>query len=169
MGIRAAHKEDINSTAAELVFGEPIRLPGQFLQEQERMPQGDTSDFVEQLHKTMQELRPRLKRHGQPATFIFKDMNTTTHVFLRHDAPTGTLQPPYDGPYEVLNRGEKTFKIRVNGKTTNVSIDRLKPAYTLNKEEEDKATQESTNKKTATIPHTKNGRQIKPPVRFQAA
>ncbi|KMQ84830.1 gag-pol protein [Lasius niger] len=99
----------------------------------------------------MQELRPRLERHGQPATFIFKDMNKTTHVFVRHDAPTGTLQPPYDGPYEMLNRGEKTFKLRVNKKTTNVLIDRLKPAYTLSEEEAKETTQEPAEKNT-TVP-----------------
>ncbi|XP_071575188.1 uncharacterized protein [Temnothorax nylanderi] len=33
MEIRAAWKEDLDATPAELVFGEPIRLPGQFLEE----------------------------------------------------------------------------------------------------------------------------------------
>jgi len=34
MGIRASWKENLNATPAELVFGEFIRLPGQFLFEQ---------------------------------------------------------------------------------------------------------------------------------------
>jgi len=34
----------------------------------------------------------------------------------------------HDGPYKVLNRGSKTYKIKINGKATNISIDRLKPA-----------------------------------------
>jgi len=33
LGISAAWKEDLKTTAAELVFGETIRLPGQFLEE----------------------------------------------------------------------------------------------------------------------------------------
>ena len=38
---------------------------------------------------------------------------------------------PYDGPYEVIKRGEKTFTIKVRSKKIVVSIDRLKPAFTL--------------------------------------
>ena len=38
---------------------------------------------------------------------------------------------PYDGPYEVIKRGEKAFTIKVRSKETVVSIDRLKPAFTL--------------------------------------
>jgi len=34
LGIRATWKEDIKSTPAEMVYGEPIRLPGQFLDDQ---------------------------------------------------------------------------------------------------------------------------------------
>ncbi|XP_070172275.1 uncharacterized protein [Polyergus mexicanus] len=115
LGIRAAWKEDLQATLAELEQ-----------QGQETEQQADT--IVEKLRKTMQQLRPVIKRHGQKAVFIFKDMATTPQVFVRHDAPTGALQQPYDGPYEVLQRNEKTYKI--NGKPI-ISIDRLKPAYVL--------------------------------------
>jgi len=40
-------------------------------------------------------------------TFVFKDMANTTKVFVRQDTPTGALQPPYEGPYDVLSKGEK--------------------------------------------------------------
>ena len=57
------------------------------------------------------------------------DLNTCTHVFIRHDAVRKPLQPPYDGPYAVLKRNNKHFKININGRTDTVSLDRLKPAY----------------------------------------
>ncbi|EFN67616.1 hypothetical protein EAG_00467, partial [Camponotus floridanus] len=41
------------------------------------------------------------------------------------------LQPPYNGPYEVISRTAKTFVVRIQGKDVTVSIDRLKPAYIL--------------------------------------
>lgn len=50
-------------------------------------------------------------------------------VFIRHDAHRTPLQTPYNGPFEVLKHGPKIFKINVNGKPQNVSIDRLKPAF----------------------------------------
>ena len=63
--------------------------------------------------------------------FIFKDVTTASHVFLRHGALRGALQAPYVGPYRVLHRGEKTYTIDVQGSEKTVSIDRLKPAYVL--------------------------------------
>ncbi|KMQ85815.1 gag-pol polyprotein [Lasius niger] len=166
LGIRAAWKDDLGSTSAEMVYGEPIRLPGQFFQDQ-RMEKKNEYDFISGLRNSMNQLRPQIRRHGQRATFIFKEMASTPQVFIRHDAPTGTLQPTYDGPYEVLSRGEKTYKIRIRGKPTQVTIDRLKPAYTLEDEtrETNKEQGDNKNKKEAQK-ITKSGRTSKPPVRF---
>lgn len=40
-----------------------------------------------------------------------------------------SLDPPYAGPYKVLDRKAKYFKVEVRGKANNISLDRLKPAY----------------------------------------
>ena len=53
---------------------------------------------------------------------------TATHVFVRHGAVCKPLQPPYDGPYPVLERTEKFFTLNINGRKDAVSVDRLKPA-----------------------------------------
>lgn len=39
------------------------------------------------------------------------------------------LQSPYAGPYRVLGRDDKVFKISINDQPTTVSIDRVKPAH----------------------------------------
>jgi len=72
-----------------------------------------------------------VSRHAAPSTFIFKDLATASHVFLRQGALRGILQAPYVGPYRVLHRGDKTYTIEVQGAAKTVSIDRLKPAYVL--------------------------------------
>jgi len=64
-------------------------------------------------------------------SFVFKDLATASHVFVRHDGPKTILQPPYDGPFPVLKRTDKTIRIQVRGKTMDVSIDRTKPTYFL--------------------------------------
>ncbi|XP_024893732.1 uncharacterized protein LOC112468684 [Temnothorax curvispinosus] len=150
-----------------------MRLPGEFLQETTQP--NETSDFLLRLRKTMESLRPQpIKRHGSPAIFQHRDLTDATHVFLRHDAPTRALQPTFDGPYEVLSKGEKVYKLRINGKTVHVTIDRLKPAYIL-------ADQESSDKPREThqpaqdtptdIPPkkttTRSGRVSRKTVRFQ--
>ncbi|KMQ87563.1 gag-pol polyprotein [Lasius niger] len=163
LGVRAAWKEDLQATPAEIVYGETIRLPGQFLHDQNNKPGEDTEDFIGRLKKNMQQLQSKIKRHGEKPTFVFKDLQTTPQVFVRHDAPSATFHPPYDGPYEVLNRSNKTFKLRINGKPVNISIDRLKPAYILGD-----APEEETQIKTTPTPEgqTRSGRRIRPPVRF---
>ncbi|XP_067217248.1 uncharacterized protein [Linepithema humile] len=129
LGIRAAVKEDIGVTPAELVFGETIRIPGQFLDQQTK--EQPTDEFVRHLHEKISKLRPRIQRHGHRSTFVHKDLASSEKVFVRHDCSTRALQHPYDGPYKVLKRNDKVYKLLVNGKPINVSIDRLKPAYTI--------------------------------------
>ena len=80
----------------------------------------------------MNDLWPTLAaRHSTQASFIHKDLKDSTHVFLRQDTARHALQPPYSGPHKVIARTDKTFKIVVRGRQVTVSIDRLKPAYTL--------------------------------------
>jgi len=128
LGVRTAWKEDLKVTAAELVYGETLRLPGQFLKE---CPGKSADNVIGRLRKIIEKLCPRIRRHGEKTTFVFKDMDTTPKVFLRQDALQGTLQPLYDRLFDVLNKNEKTFKIKVRGKAVNILIDRLKPAYIL--------------------------------------
>ncbi|CAH2097753.1 unnamed protein product [Euphydryas editha] len=131
LGIRSAFKEDLQSSSAELVFGEPLRLPGEFFHA--TIPgSSDISDFSTRLRNSIRKLNPTpAARHTKEKIFIFRDLNTSSHVFLRDDTVRGSLQPPYSGPHEVLDRGDKIFKILVKGKPTTVSVDRLKPAYVL--------------------------------------
>ena len=80
------------------------------------------------------------------------------HVFVRNDAVRKPLQTPYEGPYPVLERTDKFFKLNING---TVSIDRLKPAYT------DSDTHLNTPPQSQTYPHpttttrvTRSGRRV---------
>jgi hypothetical protein len=63
--------------------------------------------------------------------FVFRELASTPCVFLRNDTVKGLLQPLYEGPYKVIERGDKSFKILVVNKNTIVSIDRLKPAFII--------------------------------------
>ncbi|CAK9797613.1 hypothetical protein ANTPLA_LOCUS1288 [Anthophora plagiata] len=102
-----------------------------------RIPKDAPAGFVTQLRREMRELQPTPgSRHVTRSTFIYKELRTSPYVFLRHDATRTPLQPTYDGPYEVLERGSRTFIIKVNNKATRVTVERLKPAHLLN---EDKA------------------------------
>ena len=130
LGIRSAHKEDLNTSSAELVYGETLRIPGEFLEQSSQ--KDEIQPFLQQLRRRMNALRPTpATRHANQAVFVHKDLKNSTHVFLRQDAIRRPLQPPYSGPFKVLSRADKTFKIEVRGRPVTVSIDRLKPSYSL--------------------------------------
>ena len=51
-------------------------------------------------------------------------------MFVRVDSVKKPLQPPYEGPYRVIDRNSKFFIIeKKNGKQDSVSTDRLKVAH----------------------------------------
>ncbi|KAM0726708.1 Gag-Pol polyprotein [Formica fusca] len=169
MGIRAAWKEDLQATAAEMIYGEPIKLPGQFLQQNNELEIADeTEDMLRQLKKNLQNLRPQeIKRHGQATPFIFQNMETASHAFLRRELMGGTLQPPYEGPFEIIKRGEKVITLRKNGKDINVSVDRVKPAYTLQENDGEEKREPTRQEQPEKEQRTRSGRTSRPPVRFQ--
>jgi histidinol phosphatase-like PHP family hydrolase len=133
LGLRAVFRDDLQATPSELVFGRGIRLPGDFLS-----PTRDAladPDFVKIFKSMMHQLTPTptSRRPGKSTNFfVHPDLQQASHVFLRYDAVRTPLRPPYDGPFLVLERAPKNFRIMKNGKETVVSIDRLKPAYFLN-------------------------------------
>ncbi|KAJ8710566.1 hypothetical protein PYW08_009081 [Mythimna loreyi] len=136
LGIRSAWKEDIGATTAELVYGEPLRLPGQFLTEAPK-DVVDMSDLVNRLRAHMTKLTPQPTSWHTSSSrpfYIPKDISTATHVFLREGPGRRSLQAPYTGPHRVLARDQKTVDIEVHGKRQKVTIDRVKPAYMAREE-----------------------------------
>jgi cleavage and polyadenylation specificity factor subunit 1 len=127
LGIRAAWREGLDASPAELLYGTALRLPGELA--------GETSDFtpttafVRNLRTTMAALRPFVPVLPDRPSFTPKDMLTTSHVYVRHDGVRKPLQRPYDGPFQVVQRHSKHFVIDRGGKLDTVSLDRLKPAY----------------------------------------
>lgn len=150
LGMRSAYKEDLKATAAEFIYGEPLRLPGELLVPSSASRNIENpADFVVQLRHKMSSLRPLpASRHSESSPFIFKELSTASHVFLRDDSIRRALQPPYNGPFKVLERSHdgKTFTLMVKGNSVVVSVDRLKPAFT------DHTEQPPTQPKTPSAP-----------------
>ena len=79
-----------------------------------------------------EDLRPSsVERHGDKKLFVFKDLVMSSHVFIRNDGIKRPMEQPYSGPYRVMCRSDKWFTVRVSGRDKTVSIDRLKPAFVL--------------------------------------
>ena len=136
LGVRSSLKADLNATVAELIYGVPLRLPGEFF-----VPSEDkraTPEFVTQLKQQMSKIAPKptSNHNTREAPFIQKEIATCTHVFIRVGAIKPPLTQPYDGPYREVRRKKKVFIVEVNGKNVPVSIDRLKAAFTQAEDED---------------------------------
>ncbi|XP_052890336.1 uncharacterized protein K02A2.6-like [Anopheles moucheti] len=130
LGLRTSFKDDIKASSAELVYGSTLRIPAEFFHSSPLMKLPDTTEFTQALRKAMDNIKPtQTSWHEKRATFVHSDLRSCTHVFVRVDTVRPALTPPYQGPYKVLGRTGKSFQVLINGRTNNISIDRLKPYY----------------------------------------
>lgn len=91
------------------------------------------AETVVDLRNAMENLRPtETSWHNKPKVFIHGELQTTSHVFVRNDAVRRSLSHPYEGPFEVIERTAKYFRLRMRQREVNISIDRLKPAFIAN-------------------------------------
>ena len=130
LGIRTALKTDLQCSAAELVYGTTLRLPGEFFHHDSSEAIEGPTTLLTRLRTAMRELRAvPVREQSQHSTYVSKDLANCTHVFVRNDTVRKPLQQPYDGPFRVRDRTDKYFTLDLNGRSDKVSLDRLKPAY----------------------------------------
>lgn len=186
LGLRAIFRPDLLCTPSELVYGKTIRLPGEFFSTS-TSTDCNTPEFIKSLQDSMRQLRPvQTRLQSAKRFFIPQDLTSCTHVFVRFDAVRAPLRPPYDGPYLVLDRTDKFFRIKKDSKETVVSIDRLKPAFLLAGDSPPAVTPENypkvshdspppvapenctevPNQNTEVKQQSRSGRRIRRPVRF---
>lgn len=154
LGIRSAWKDDIKATTAEMMYGRALRLPGELLavKPEQRI---EPENYAAQLRKILQAIKPT---------------QTSNHdVFLRVDTMKKAMQPPYEGPYEVIKWNDRTVTIKRDEQLTTVSTERIKPAFMDNAAEEpQRSADEQPQPNQPTQPTTtRSGRTIKKTVRFQ--
>ncbi|BHF72298.1 hypothetical protein SprV_0401536200 [Sparganum proliferum] len=111
LGIRAALKSDLGCSAAELVFGTTLRLPGEMITATSRGADETPDNLVHRLRQFMRSLSPVPPRTPMTESYVEKP-----------------LESPYEGPYRVLARNAKTCRILRGDKEDVVSVDRVNAA-----------------------------------------
>ncbi|KAK3778888.1 hypothetical protein RRG08_013152 [Elysia crispata] len=179
LGIRSTWKEDLDAAPALLTYGTNLRIPGDFFPSNsaERISPGST--FVRDLQENFRKLSPLSPVHyGTTKKYLPRDLLSAEQVYVRHDAHRGPLVRPYDGPFKVLYRSDKNFDILRNNKSTRLSIDRLKPAYSADPKfpppavlPHDQAPRVDDNSRSETVSdsqsNTRSGRIIKRSIRYR--
>jgi hypothetical protein len=101
LGVRCSFKADLQASA-ELVYGEPLRIPGEFLT-QIAHPD-EPAQPITQLRQHMARLRP--SPHASPGTFVHKDLHNCTRLppSGRNAQGSGApLQRPLPSPVKARN------------------------------------------------------------------
>jgi hypothetical protein len=127
LGIRTTVKEDLGTTSAELVHGEQLTVPSEFVghSQGEAVPQ-----LLQRLRKTVDDLCPiQPSRHGAAPVSVPSHIMDADYVFIRRDAYKAPLTPIYDGPYKVISKTAKYFIVQICLREESVLINRLKPAH----------------------------------------
>ncbi|KAF0030341.1 hypothetical protein F2P81_017072 [Scophthalmus maximus] len=120
-GIRTAPKEDLQSSSTELVYGDFVPRT--------TVPWSATLQRSTLLDNARLFAPVPTSRHCLPQSHIPAGIQTADYVFICHNAHRGPLRPPYEGPFRVLESGDKHFVVDMGGKLERLSIDRLKPAH----------------------------------------
>ncbi len=122
LGLSTAPKEDNSVSAAELVYGAALALPVEFLSAEEP----PAAEFLQKLQQVeIPATRPLsyAEAVAKPPPALLQ----ASHVYVRRGGTLLPLTRLYVGPYEVLERVDKHFRLAVGGRKETVSIDRLKP------------------------------------------
>ncbi|VDO90454.1 unnamed protein product [Schistosoma mattheei] len=126
LDIRMNFEAGIQCSAAELVYGTTLRLPGKFSTPRSSNDAGKL-DHIYRLSEFMRTLFPVSSgiQHRQVAPP--RELSTCPHVFIRVNLVRKPLQQPYEGPFHVIARHEKTFK--TEHVDDSVLLDNLRPNF----------------------------------------
>ena len=123
LGIRAAPKEDSAVSAAEMVYGSPLTLPGQLLTAED-MPADNTQQRVE---TAVEKFAAATRTYADAVQAVPGELAEVELVYVRQDAVKPPLTPSYSGPFKVIERSPKFFRLKIGDREEVVSADRLKP------------------------------------------
>ena len=128
LGMRTTPKVDLEASPADMVYGSALTVPADFV----APPSTPLSanQHLRQLRNTVGTLAPPpTHHHGTHPVSLPNSLTSAEYVFVLRGGIKGALQTPYEGPFRVLNKQDKTFTLDWNGRPETVSVDRLKAAH----------------------------------------
>lgn len=132
LAMRASVQVQVGVAPCEMVYGQSLRLPCEFFEDTGK----DLSDLEvsRQIHSFSTFMRERqgiLPRYQPRPSYLDPKLKDTRFVYIRK-AKKPNLQPIFDGPFLVIRKFPKYFRVLLSrNKEDNVSIDRLRACSAL--------------------------------------
>lgn len=127
LSLRTALRQDNQLAPAQIVYGTSLRLPIDLMIKSDEFL--DITQYTERLTRSMQSIGPITTRPCSRSSYIDSNLAKCTHVFIRNENKRG-LNPVYNGPFRIISRNNKFFKVQLHNREDTISIDRLKAAHT---------------------------------------
>jgi len=127
LGLRATPKDDTGLSVSEAVYGSPLSLPGELVDVPELLPDA----VLRKVNRAVEGFAVPPPHHVRPAPPVQLPaaLISAKYVFVHEDSVISSLAPRYRGPYLVIDRRDKFFRLQVGSKQDVVSVDRLKPVF----------------------------------------
>ena len=175
LGMRTAWREDPECSAADLVYGSSLHIPGEFLPPVRPDPAKPSSEFLRGLQSFMRgAVPPPPAHHGSRPAQVPSNLSSTGWVYIRRDGYQPPLTRPYSGPHRIVETHDKHFVLDINGRHDTVSIDRLKvahgqaPVFPPPRTAPTTPAAISPPPTAAPLPTSRSGRPIRPVDRYQS-
>ena len=132
LGILNAPRLDTSTSAAEVVFGVPLRVPGACFQGY-RMQQSSVTEQLQLSRTNMSSftLDALDSSRFKISPFVAKSLRLAKFMYIRDDKlGKASLAPKYLGPFKLLSKdwGNNTFRVEMGKKEDSISLARWKAA-----------------------------------------
>ena len=130
-------REELSCSSADLVFFQALCFLGDLLYADPSIATPFLDDLIRQIQHFATILRLAPARVKQSKTvYMPRELKTCTHIFVKQDPIKPYLTPVYSGPFLVVSRTDKTFRILSNGRVISVAVNNVKPCFRLKNSEE---------------------------------
>ena len=128
--LQSTVKEGLGTSAAEAVYGKPLRLPGSLVSTPTDPPSPAFVDDVRR-HAYGLSFIPATRHGSEGVSCGLKALRAASHILVRQVHVRPPLTWPYKGPYRVISRSLDYFTLDLDGREDSISISRIIPCRSL--------------------------------------
>ena len=128
LATRADHRSEYGCSPCEIVYGEPIALPGDMF-DYKKIDHISRESYLDRIQESLAKIIPNHRKMHIPGV-LDKRLEKCDKIFIRDEARKG-LSPIYKGPYKVLERHQKHFVVKIRNRAEKISLNRIKAACVL--------------------------------------